>query len=164
MTDANDTSCSAAMIPGCAQSKLLSEHSKAIDAAHAKLRDHEVDIAQLQMQGGSCMTRLERGEQAQHENPRRLVRLDAGLSHVETALKTVTATSESTHALLSNHISDSMTKEEQRSRALLEREELLQKRLIRITGAVGAILILAALIHSAVTGQSVWTVLGGVIG
>jgi hypothetical protein len=148
-------------IVACPQSKLLGEHGKAIDAAHSKLRDHEVQIAQLELQGGHCLTRLERVEQATHENQRILVRVDGGLAHVEQALKTVSTTAEATHGLVSNHIADAMTKEEQAARARVDQEETKQKRLIRIAGAATGGLIVLTLIHSAVTGTSIWSVLGG---
>jgi hypothetical protein len=153
-----DAHCSP--IVACPQSKLLSEHGKAIDAAHSKLRDHEVQIAQLELQGGHCLTRLERVEQASHENQRILVKVDGGLAHVEQALKTVSTTAEATHGLVSNHIADALAKDEKASQSRLAHEETQQKRLIRLVGAATAILVVATLIHSSVTGQSIWSILG----
>jgi hypothetical protein len=157
MTEA-ESHCSP--IVSCPQSKLLSEHGKAIDAAHSKLRDHEVQIAQLELQGGHALSRLEMMEKAGHENQRLLVKLDGGLSHVEHALKNVSATAEATHGMVSSHIADGIAKDEKASADRLEKEETTQKRLIRIVGAATGGLIVLTLIHSAVTGTSIWSILG----
>jgi hypothetical protein len=147
-------------IVSCPQSRMLSEHGKAIDAAHSKLREHEIQISQLELQSGHCMSRLERVETASHENQRLLVKLDGALGQVEHTLKMVSSTAEATHGLVSTHIADAIAKDERASQSRLVLEETQQKRLIRLVGAATAILVVATLIHSSVTGQSVWSILG----
>ena len=139
---------------------MLSEHGKAIDAAHSKLREHEIQVAQLELQSEHCLSRLDRVETASHENQRLLVKLDGALGQVEHTLKAVSSTAEATHGLVSNHIADAIAKDERASADRLEKEETTQKRLIRIVGAATGGLIVLTLIHSAVTGTSVWSILG----
>ncbi|MCK7461119.1 MAG: hypothetical protein MZU84_03180 [Sphingobacterium sp.] len=144
--------CTAAPVHECAQSKLLAAHSESLDKAHRKLRGHDVDIEQLKLQTGNALARIEEVERSQTDAQRALIRIDGRLSNVESRIETVDATSTATHSLLVRHVADGISSEER-----------TQKRLVRITGAVGAILVLLALIHSAGNSQF-WSIVTGFMG
>ena len=147
-----DIKCTATLIPGCAQSKLLAEHSESLDKVHSKLRAHGVDIERLKIQTGHALARIEEVEKNQTDSQRTLIRIDGRLSNVESKMELVDSTAKATHSLLTQHVADGISSEERQ-----------QKRLIKITGAVGAILVLLALIHSAGSGQF-WSLVTGFIG
>jgi pyruvate/2-oxoglutarate dehydrogenase complex dihydrolipoamide dehydrogenase (E3) component len=150
MTD--DLKCTAVPVPGCAQSKLLAEHSESLDKAHSKLRGHGVEIEHLRLQAGHAIARIEEVEKSHTDSQRTLIRIDGRLSNVESKMELVDSTAKATHSLLTQHVADGISSEER-----------TQKRLVRITGAVGAILVLLALIHSAGNGQF-WTLVTGFMG
>mgnify|MGYP001809591550 CR=1 FL=1 len=147
-----DLKCTAVPVPGCAQSKLLAEHAESLDKAHSKLRGHGVEIEQLRIQTGHALARIDEVEKSQTDSQRTLIRIDGRLSNVESKMELVDSTATATHSLLVKHVADGVSNEER-----------LQTRLIRITGAVGAILVLLALIHSAGNGQF-WTLITGFMG
>ncbi|AHF05504.1 hypothetical protein MARPU_09510 [Marichromatium purpuratum 984] len=117
-----------------------------------KLRAHGVDIEHLKIQTGQALARIEEVEKSQTDYQRALIRIDGQLSNVSSRIETVDATSTATHSLLVRHVADGIS-----------HEERLQKRLIKLTGAVGAILVLLALIHSAGNAQF-WSLITGFIG
>jgi len=148
----DDLQCTAVPVPGCAQAKLIAEHAESLDKAHSKLRHHGVDIEHLKIQTGHALARIEEVEKSQTDAQRTLIRIDGRLSNVESKMDLVDSTAKATHSLLTQHVADGISSEER-----------TQKRLVRITGAVGAILVLLALIHSANNAQF-WTLISGFMG
>ena len=151
MTD-QDIKCTAVPVSGCAQAKLLAEHAESLDKAHTRIRGHGVDIEHLKLQTGNALARIEEVEKYQTDAQRTLIRIDGRLSNVESKMDLVDSTARSTHSLLAQHVADGISSEER-----------TQKRLVRITGAVGAILVLLALIHSARSDQF-WSIVTGFMG
>lgn len=144
--------CATAHIPECPQSKLLAAHAESLDKAHMRLRAHGVDIEHLKAQTGQALARIEEVERSQTDAQRALIRIDGRLSNVESKIELVDATANATHSLLVKHVADGISSEER-----------TQKRLVRITGAVGAVLVLLALIHSARSDQF-WSIVTGFMG
>ncbi|MGQ9815173.1 MAG: hypothetical protein ACUVR3_08490 [Candidatus Roseilinea sp.] len=137
---------------GCAQARLLTAHAESLDSAYKKLCEHDTVIEHLKHQTDHALARIEAVERNQTDAQRTMIRIEGRLSNVESKIEHISATATSTHALLVRHVSDEILTEEK-----------VQKGLVRITGAVGAILVLLALLYS--SGHShFWTLVSGFLG
>ena len=151
MTD--EMSCqAAAVIPECPQSFLLARHSHSLDRAHEKLRVHDSELESLQRKTGGCLARLEAVEKSQLDMQQTMALVNGQLSVVNTRMNHLDSTTTATHGLIVKHI----------ARGILI-EENTWKRLIKITGIVTAILVIAAMLYSALSDRF-WTLVTGLIG
>ena len=142
----------AAVIPECPQSMLLARHSRALDSAHEKLRAHDSDIESLKRQTNGCFLRLEAMEKSQLDMQSTLQFVSGKMSVLDTRMNHLDSTTTATHRLIVKHI----------ARGILI-EEHTWKRLAKITGIVTALLVIAAMLYSALSDRF-WTLVTGMIG
>ena len=153
----------------------IGAHEKSLDAMHQRLRDHDMQLASLNVQNAHCLERLTRIEATTSNDHRLLVHLEGSVEGLKSQVSELSAITHSTHDLLQTHISDGtalLERQAVENARLMERQarqsiglmEAQSRRHIRLTTYFGAILVLLVMIHQALTGESILTLIGGLFG
>jgi hypothetical protein len=137
-------------------------HTRGLDAAHNKLREHDATLTGLATQTTHYLERLVRVEAATSEQHRLLVQLGGGVeslrveqSGILRAIETVAETGQSTHDLLVTHIDQNTAAAEAAHLTRLNQVERLSVRLIKIATAITVLTGLVAMLYSLLTKQPI---------
>lgn len=154
--------------PSCAQQTTIDAHGRALDSAHAKLREHDGQITSLAVQSTHYVERLARVEAATSDNHRLLVTMQGSLEAVrieQTGLlqlvREIASTHHATHDMMVRHITSAVADRADDAEAGILRDERMTKRLIKLAGVTGTVVVLLYLIYSAITGKPLWSFLWG---
>jgi hypothetical protein len=152
----------------CIQQPTVEAHTRSIDAAHNKLRDHDSSIAGLATQTAHYLERLVRVEAATGENHRLMLKLQGGVealrveqTGIRQSIERIVETETSTHELLTRHMDRSAAQAEETHLKRLAQVEHVSMRLVKIATALAVVGGFGAMIYSVLAGKPLLSLLVG---
>lgn len=146
----------------CLLQPTVEAHTRSIDAAHNKLRDHDSSITGLATQTAHYLERLVRVEAATGENHRLMLKLQGGVeamrveqSGIRQSIERIADSQTSAHELLTRHMDRSQAEAEEAHLTRLTQVERLSVRLIKIATAITVLTGLLAMLYSLLTDKPI---------
>ncbi len=162
--------CKSIDIPPCQLTPAIESHARSLNDAHARLRDHGSQLAELKGIAAHLVDRVTRGEGNINDQHRILVTLQGGMEAVRAeqsstarAIDSISRISQGTHDALMSHVEHSRIRDEEASAARIKDHEGATFRGVRFLGVASGIFLLLAAFHGLVTGTPLWAVLMGML-
>lgn len=121
-----------------------------VERVQARKTDHEARIATLESIQESVMARVDRAETSIAETSRMLHELKGEVHGLKVVVTNVSVTAESTYTMLKDHVAN-YARELESTTGRIERQS---QKITKAIGLVGGVLVVLAMIHSAMSGQS----------
>jgi hypothetical protein len=162
--------CKAIDISSCQLTPAIESHARSLNEAHAWIRAHGAQLAELKTISAHLVERMTRGEGSISEQHRLLITLQGGVAAVRAeqnstarAIDSISRISQGTHDALISHVEHSRVRDEEASAARIKDHEGATFRGVRFLGVASGIFLLLAAFHGLVTGTPLWTVLMGML-
>ena len=154
----------------CVMRPSIDHCGRSLNDAHAKLRDHASQLAELKSISAHLVERVTRSEGHATEQHRLLITLQGGMEAIRTeqgisarTIESMSRVSQGTHDMLMKHVENSRIRDEELSADRVRKHETATTRTVKLAGIASGIFLLLAMLHGVATGQPLWAALMGMI-